>query len=181
MGFVKNNAIPRFINEDSVVAAIRQIAGARLRVLENERMFASKPAEVLSEFFLLNEVALTVTGRRPVGAEATALALFQADALELALHKCANAYWLWYLLDKVRTAAFPLDITAVARAHARAKDSLYDNRHGFAFISPNSLEHDLKMLPPGFVFEMWHKGRLIAQRTDSGEYPVQLNPLLLED
>ncbi len=181
MGFVKQAAIPRFIDETKVVEAIKAAAQVRLHVLNDKRMFVAPRADVMNEFTLLNHVALSVQGRRPAGALATAQALLDSDALELVLSKCVNPYWLWYLLDKVQPAAFPLDLPAIARAHARAKDSLHDNRHGFAFVNPNCLEHDLKLYPPGFVLEMWHKGRIVAEKLDSGEYPVRLNPILIED
>lgn len=181
MGFVKNAAIPLFIDERKVVDALKQVAKARLQVLANERMFIADRKVIVAEFNLLSDVALTVSGRRPADAEAIAKDLLDPGALELVLEKCVNPYWLWYLLEKVQPAAFPLDVTAIARAHARAKDSLWDNRHGFAFVNASCLEHGLKQYPPGFVLEMWHKGRIVAQQVDSGEYPVRLNPLLLED
>lgn len=181
MGFVKHSAIPRFIDERKIVTELRQLAKGRLEALDSCRMFVASRQDVINEFQALNDLALEVAGRRPVDALATAKALLEPEALELVESKCVNAYWLWYLLDKVQPAAFPLDLAALARAHARAKDSLHDNRHGFAFINSNCLEHDLKLLPPGFVLELWHKGRIVAVRTDSGEYPVRLNPLLIED
>ena len=108
-------------------------------------------------------------------------ALFTPEALAYIELKCLNSYWFWYLISKVNTRALKFNEAAIARAHARAKDSMYDNRYGFAFIEPSPLEHQLKGLPPGFVFEMWHKGRLLAVHNASGEYKTLLNPLLIDD
>ena len=181
MGFVKNSSPPRFIDEKLVVDAIKQVASQRLQALSENRMFRASTPDMQTEFLLLSQAATLVSGHKKTDAGAVAQALLEPAALELIQRKCLNPYWFWYLLEKLQPAAFPLDAACLARAHARAKDSLYDNRHGFAFVSSNCLEHQLKQLPPGFVFELWHKGRLIADRVDSGEYPIHLNPLLLED
>jgi hypothetical protein len=109
-------------------------------------------------------------------------ALFQKAALDLLLLKCRNRYWLWYLLARLETATFPIDPLAVARAHARAKAALYDNRFGFAFVQPLSLIWELKGMPPGFVIELWDSGKLLADpKHDSNGFSIMLNPLLIDD
>ncbi|MBY0548555.1 MAG: hypothetical protein K2W95_14895 [Candidatus Obscuribacterales bacterium] len=181
MGLVKNPLVLRFINERAVIEQLKEVSARRLQALVDHRMFVQPKAEVLQELSLLDKPYNLVTGRQSTDPTVIANELFEPEALELITDKCLNSYWLWYLLDKLQPAAFALSEAALARAHARAKDSLYDNRHGFAFVCSNSLEHQLKQFPPGFVLELWHKGRILAHRTDSGEYPVRLNPLLIED
>ena len=181
MGFVKNQIVPRFINEAAAIAQTKEISARRLQELVEHRMFIEAETDILKEFALLDRVHHLVSERKSTDPEVIANSLFEPAALKLITAKCLNKYWFWYLLDKLQPAAFALSETAIARAHARAKDSLHDNRHGFAFICANSLEYQLKQLPPGFVLELWHKGRILAHRTDSGEYPVRLNPLLIEE
>lgn len=182
MGFVSNASPPRFINEHEVVDAINKVASERLAALDGHRMFVQPQADVLAELSYLSVPYTMVTGAAGAAdAAKIARALFTPDAVTLITRKCVNAYWLWYLLKHVRPSTFALTESAISRAHARAKDSLFDNRHGFAFVTPGALEHQLKMLPPGFLLEMWFKGRLVAHPAESGEFSVRLNPLLLED
>lgn len=143
-------------------------------------MFKEKPDLIRAELAGLAAIAAKLTGKQEQDANSAATALFEPAALEYLVDRSANRYWFWYLLSKLRTNRMPVNLAAAARAHARAKDSLYDNRYGFAFITPSSLEHQLKALPPGFLCEMWHKGRVICDNS-GGEYRTSINPILLED
>lgn len=182
MGFTRSQPA-RFIDERQVVEAIRLVAKERLLALNNDRMFIESPATILAEVqFLQASAAETSGSTRKQSDEVLASTLFEPDALELIKTKCKNRYWFWYLIAKLEPATFPLNGLAVARAHARAKDSLWDNRYGFAFVQPTPLEYQLKQMPPGFVLELWHKGRLLCYPPpDTGEYSVILNPILIED
>ncbi len=164
-----------------LVAKIRDLAAAKVAHGSLDPMFTQKWQDVKAEAQHLVAVASELTGTTVNGSEDALTALFTPEALAYAERKCLNAYWFWYLLSKLNTRVLPVGETAIARAHARVKDSLHDNRYGFAFIEPSPLEHQLKGLPPGFVFEMWHKGRLLAEHRHSGDYKVLLNPLLIDD
>lgn len=164
-----------------VVAKIRDLAAAKIAPGSLDPMFTQKWQDVKAEAQHLVAFAAELTGTAVKSPEDALAALFTPEALAYAERKCLNAYWFWYLLSKLNTRVLPISETALARAHARVKDSLHDNRYGFAFIEPSPLEHQLKGLPPGFVFEMWHKGRLLAEHRHSGDYKVLLNPLLIDD
>lgn len=164
-----------------VVAKIRDLAAEKIASGSLEKMFTQKWQDVKAEAQHLAPFASELTGATLKGHEDALAALFTPEALAYIERKCLNTYWFWYLLSKLNTRSLPVTEAAIARAHARVKDSLHDNRYGFAFIEPSPLEHQLKGLPPGFVFEMWHKGRLLAVHNHSGDYKVLLNPLLIDD
>ncbi len=164
-----------------VVAGIRNLAAEQVQHGGHDPMFVQKWADVKAHGALLAPHASAIIGTKVQGHENALSTLFTPEALAYAERKCLNTYWFWYLVSRLNTRVLPVSETAIARAHARVKDSLYDNRYGFAFIEPAPLEHQLKGLPPGFVFEMWHKGRLLAVHNPSGDYKVLLNPLLVDD
>lgn len=173
---------PRFIDERKVVHRIKTIAGTRMQELSADKSFVEPAQAVLDELVKLAPAADLVKQNCDHAPAGVGDALFQKAALELIQTKCRNRYWLWYLLSKLETSTFPVDALAIARAHARAKAALYDNRFGFGFVAPISLIWELKGMPPGFVIEMWDSGRLLADRkNDSNGYGVMLNPLLIDD
>ncbi len=164
-----------------LVAKIRDFALEQVAHGSHDKMFTQKWQDVKAQAEHLAVFASELTGTTIKGSEDALAALFTPEALAYAERKCLNTYWFWYLISKVNTRVLKFSETAIARAHARAKDSMYDNRYGFAFIEPSPLEHQLKGLPPGFVFEMWHKGRLLAVHNHTGDYKTLLNPLLVDD
>ncbi len=173
---------PRFIDDRKVVRTIQSIGESRLTALSSEKRFIEPANIVLDELVHLAPAANLVKVDCAPDPEAVRVAMFQTAALELLQAKCRNRYWLWYLLSRLDTSTFPVDVLAVARAHARAKAALYDNRYGFGFVERNSLIWELKALPPGFLFEMWDSGRVLCEhRHDANGYGVMLNPLLIDD
>lgn len=173
---------PRFIDDRKVVRTIKSIGECLLGELKGEKRFIEPASTVLDELVHLAPAANLVKVDCAQTPEGVRAAMFQTQAIELLQAKCRNRYWLWYLLSRLDTSTFPIDALAVARAHARAKAALWDNRYGFGFIAPNSLIWELKALPPGFLFEMWDSGRVLADpRNDSNGYGVMLNPLLIDD
>jgi hypothetical protein len=173
---------PRFIDERKVVHTIKDIAQKRLAEIGSEKRFIEPAQTVLDDLANLAPAAGLVKADCSSAFVDVRLALFQAPALELLQVKCRNRYWLWYLMSKLETATFPVDAFAIARAHARAKAALYDNRFGFGFVAPGSLIWELKGMPPGFVIELWETGRLLADpKHDSNGFSLMLNPLLIDD
>lgn len=173
---------PRFIDEDKVVQLIRSVAEKRLAELDGEKRFTQPADTVLGDMAELSAVAAQVKVDCKADAQSVREALFQEEAVAYIKEKCRNRYWFWFLLSKLATGTFPIDVLALARAHARAKDALYDNRFGFAFTKPISLIYELKGFPPGFVIELWEKGRILAgPQCDSNGFGLFLNPLLLDD
>jgi len=170
---------PRAFKE--FMGKIKQVAQEQLALHANDHHFVQSRETVIKEALLLNDVAAQLKGCYCDCPENVLAAIFEPAAVELILAKCKNAYWFWYLIDKIETQAFPVTALAVARAHARAKDAMNDRRYGFNFIETVSLPHQLKQLPPGFVLEMWHKGRLLCEGSGFGEFTVILNPLLIDD
>jgi len=164
-----------------LVAKIRDFAAEQVAHASHDKMFTQKWQVIKAQAEHLAVFASELTGKTVKGHEDALAALFTPEALAYIELKCLNSYWFWYLISKVSTRVLKFNEAAIARAHARAKDSMYDNRYGFAFVEPSPLEHQLKGLPPGFVFEMWHKGRLLAVHNASGEYKTLLNPLLIDD
>lgn len=172
----------RFIDERKVVHTIKSIAQKRLLELDSAKRFIEPVETVLDELAQLAPAADLVKVDCNHAVADVRAAVFQDAAIELLQAKCRNRYWLWYLLSRLETATFPVDALAVARAHARVKQSLYDNRFGFGFVAPISLIWELKGMPPGFVLELWESGRILANpRHDSNGYPLILNPLLIDD
>lgn len=173
---------PRFIDERKVVHSIQSIAQRRLAELVANNRFIEAAQTVLDELEHLAPAGKLVKVDCTGAASDVRSALFQEAALTLIQAKCRNRYWLWYLLSKLETSTFPVNGLAIARAHARAKSALYDNRFGFGFVAPGSLIWELKGMPPGFVLELWESGRILADpRHDSNGYSLMLNPLLIED
>ncbi|HEY9788228.1 MAG TPA: hypothetical protein V6D17_22760 [Candidatus Obscuribacterales bacterium] len=176
------SAIPHPIEHPKIVARIRELAETRLRAGSLSPMFKQKWSEVAPQASELAAIGSELTGGvRGADHNAVLAQLFEPGALTILEAKSANAYWFWYLLSKLQTRCLPVTAAAMARAHARAKDSLHDNRYGFAFIEPSPLEYQLKQLPPGFFLEMCHKGRIVAECPAFGEYRVFLNPILIDD
>ncbi|MDZ4834025.1 MAG: hypothetical protein SGJ27_09640 [Candidatus Melainabacteria bacterium] len=172
----------RFIDDRKVVRTIKSIGESRLAELKSEKRFIEPVSTVLDELVHLAPAANLVKLECAQTPEGVREAIFQPAALELLKAKCRNRYWLWYLVSRLDTSTFPINPLAIARAHARAKAALHDNRYGFAFIEPISLIWELKALPPGFLFEMWDSGRVLADpRNDANGYGVMLNPLLIDD
>ncbi len=164
-----------------LVAKIRDFAAEQVVHGSHDKMFTQKWQDIKAQGEKLASFASELTGKAVKGHEESLCALFTPEALAYIELKCLNSYWFWYLISKVNTRVLKFNEASIARAHARAKDSLHDNRYGFAFIEPSPLEHQLKGLPPGFVFEMWHRGRLLAVYNPSGDYKALLNPLLIDD
>lgn len=164
-----------------LVEKIRALADERVKSGSLSPMFTQKWQEVLPEATHLAGIAEELTGRKPKDAAEALAMIFTADAIAYIEAKSANAHWFWYLLSRLNTRVLPVTVSAIARAHARAKDSMHDNRYGFAFIEPSPIEYQLKQFPPGFVLELWHKGRIVADYQPFGEYRVRLNPLLIDD
>lgn len=167
-----------------LVAKIRDFAAGQINGTahgSHDKMFTQKWQDIKAQGEHLTAFASELTGKTVKGHEDALAALFTPEALAYIELKCLNTYWFWYLISKVNTRNLKFNEAAIARAHARVKDSINDTRYGFNFIEPSPLEHQLKGLPPGFVFEMWHKGRLLAEYRPSGDYKTLLNPLLIED
>lgn len=179
MTFTRTNP-PRFVDDRKILGQITAIAEEQLR-LASDRMFIEKPEAIFKTAVALAAPASAVTGQSVSGHNEVLAALFEPAALALLENKCRNTYWFWFLLSKLATETFPVDAIAIARAHARAKDAMVDRRYGFNWIERTSLPHELKALPPGFLLEMWHTGRLLCHRPNSGDYQVILNPILIDD
>jgi len=172
----------RFIDERKAVSSIRSTAEARLAELASAKRFIEPASVVLDELVHLAPAGQIVKQDKVAISQEVRDALFQKAALELIQAKCKNRYWLWYLLAKLDTATFPIDPLAIARAHARAKAALYDNRFGFGFVQPISLIWELKGMPPGFVLDLWESGKILADpKNDSNGFSIMLNPLLIDD
>ena len=108
--------------------------------------------------------------------------LFEKDALAYIKAKCRNRYWLWFLMEQLDTVTLPINTLALTRAHARAKAKIVDKRYGFNWTRPHELIYTLKGLPPGFVFQIWDEGKVLANRNAPFDgYGIILNPLLLDD
>ncbi len=173
---------PRFIDERHVLQELRTLSLSRMKETEQGKRFIEAGPTVLKELELLQPIADLVKERCPRTAAGTQEALFDKAALELLTSKCVNRYWLWYLLSHLSTATFPMDALAIARAQARAKAALYDNRFGFGFVGDAGLIFELKQMPPGFVLELWDSGKIVCDpKGGSNGYPVLLNPILVDD
>lgn len=171
---------PRFIDEREVNRIINSVAEASRGDFASEKGLLRPKELILAEMPRLARAAQIVSGDSTV-AGVTEL-LFQKDALELLLDKCRNRYWLWSLLAELKTATFPVPVLAVARAQARLKKSVETNHFGFAWVTPADLIVQLKGMPPGFVLKLWDTGLILAGNRDEGNgYPVQLNPILVDD
>jgi len=165
---------------DRAVAKLREIAKAKLAEHEGQRYVIQSSDEILSEVSALSSLLEEVFGTAPADTNAAISTLFEEQALEIIKDKIRNKYWFWYVLSHLRTRRIAVKAAPLARAVARAADSIRERRYGFEFIPPTPLEWHLKQLPPGFLAEMILKGRVLVV-TGRGEYSVTLNPLLIED
>jgi len=171
---------PRFIDEREVNRIINSVAEASRGDFTSEKGLLQSKELILAEMPRLARAAQLVSGESTAG-DVSEL-LFQKDALELILAKCRNRYWLWSLLIELKTATFPVPALAVARAQARLKLAVGTNHFGFAWVTPADLIVQLKGMPPGFVLKLWDTGLILAGTRDDGNgYPIQLNPILVDD
>lgn len=170
-----------FGSEKKIIDAIKSVAEEKLKAHADQLHFVVKPETVLKEAEALSAVAEKVSGNKPKDNAEILSTLFTPEAIELITQKCRNQYWFWYLLARLETRKVPVDVLGIARAHARARESMKETRYGFNWAESANICYELKALPPGFAFEMWHKGRVLATGSFSGEYSVMLNPLLVED
>lgn len=167
--------------EKKIIDAIKRVAEEKLKAHEDQLHFCVKPETVLKEAEALSAVAEQVSGEKPKDSAEVLATLFTPEAIELIKEKCRNQYWFWYLIARIETRKVPIDVLGIARAHARARESMKETRYGFNWAESANICYELKGLPPGFAFEMWHKGRVLAIGNFSAEYTVMLNPLLVED
>lgn len=173
---------PRFIDDRKVVSLIKSSAQEAMDSLQGERRFVEPEHVITPELINLEEAAGEVLGEKPESLLAVVEALFDEEALAYLRGKCKNRYWLFFLLTHLETSTFPVDVLALARAHARAKAAILDRRYGFNWLTPADLIYSLKGLPPGFVFEMWETGRLLAHKDSVADgFGIILNPLLIDD
>lgn len=166
------------------IDAMKRVAEKRLKELSSDRRFIARTAdEILREGAHLADVVRQHMGSgTEVKDHNEALnALFEPAALEHILKLCKNAYWFWYLVNNIQTNFLPVNVLAVARAHARVKDLIKDRRYGFDWVDHSILPHELKGYPPGFVLTIWEKGLILCEGWHYDEYRVHLNPLLIED
>ncbi|MGD9680889.1 MAG: hypothetical protein AB7W16_06880 [Candidatus Obscuribacterales bacterium] len=171
---------PRFIDEREVNRILNSVAEASRGDFASEKGLLQTKELILAEMPRLARAAQIVSGDSKV-ADITEQ-LFQKDALELLLAKCRNRYWLWSLLAELKTATFPVPVLAIARAQARLKKAVGTNHFGFAWVTPADLIVQLKGMPPGFVLKLWDTGLILAGTRDEGNgYPIQLNPILVDD
>ncbi len=167
--------------EKKIIDAIKRVAEEKLKAHEDGLHFTVKAETVLKEAEALSAVAQQVSGEKPKDYAEVLSTLFTPDAIELIKQKCRNQYWFWYLIARLETRKVPVDVLGIARAQARARESMKETRYGFNWAEPANICWELKSLPPGFVLEMWHKGRILAEGAFVGEYSVMLNPMLVDD
>jgi hypothetical protein len=164
-----------------LIDALKRIAEEKLAEYRHLPHFCQSWQSILVEVAPLAQFAGIAAEAKPTTNEEIISALFEPQAIELIRSKCKSAYWFWYLLSKLETNTIRINVSAIARAHARAKDSMRENRYGFNFVEASPLPWQLKGYPPGFVLEMWHKGRILCVTNGSAEFTVILNPLLVDD
>lgn len=167
--------------EKKIIDAIKRVAEEKLKAHEDQLHFCVKAETVLKEAEALSAVAEMVSGKKPKDSAEVLATLFTPEAIELIKEKCRNQYWFWYLINRIETRKVPIDVLGIARAHARARESMKETRYGFNWAESANICFELKAIPPGFAFEMWHKGRVLAIGNFTGDYTVMLNPLLVED
>lgn len=165
---------------DRAVAKLREIAKAKLAEHDRERHVIQSNDEVLSEVSALSSFLEEVFGTAPADIGAAISTLFEEPALAIIKEKVRNKYWFWYVLSHLRTRCIAVKAAPLARAVARAADTMVEQHYGFNHIPPSPLEWHLKQLPPGFLAQMILKGRILVD-TSGSEYRVILNPLLIED
>ncbi|MBI1271852.1 hypothetical protein GC174_15615 [bacterium] len=172
----------RFIDDRKLAQSIRAIAEEGMEAFSGAKRFVEDAAVVAAELIRLAPAAQVVRGDRVDAQTEVEEWLFEADSLAFLKAHCRNRYWLWFLLSHLDTTQFPVTALALARAHARAKAAILDRRYGFNWVTPAELIYSLKGMPPGFVFELWETGRLLAH-TDSvaDGFGIIINPILLED
>lgn len=172
----------RFIDDRKLVALIKSLAQEATELLKGERRFVEPESVITPELIRLAEAARVVTGEDVSTPSEVSEALFDEEARAFLSRKCKNRYWFFYLLTHLETSTFPVDVLALARAHARAKAAVLDRRYGFNWLTPADLIYGLKGMPPGFVFEMWETGRVLAHNNNVGDgFGIILNPLLIDD
>lgn len=172
----------RYVDDQALVRAIHQAADLGTVKHVDTRRFVESEELVISDLLRLQACAEVVKGDSVDGVDQVCSWMFEDDALDFIKAKCRNRYWLWRLMQKLKTTTFPINIIALARAHARVKDQIEDKRYGFNWTTPGALIYTLKGLPPGFVFQIWEDGKLLAIRDYSGEgLGIVLNPLLIDD
>jgi hypothetical protein len=149
---------PFFIDERKIAGVLRDTAAAHVKSIKNRR-FIESVEEITADLVALTPVVQAISKDAPV-ADAAAIRtfLFQDGAFELLTAKCRNRYWMWCLLAKLETGTFPLDAFAIARAHARLKDSLRDMSYGFAWIQPGDVYSEARSLPLGFLLKKYEEG-----------------------
>lgn len=164
-----------------LIDALKRIAEEKLVEFRHLPHFCQPWELIVREVAPLAPFAAIAADAKVDGNDEILAALFEPQAIELIRAKCKSAYWFWYLLSKLETNTIRINVAAMARAHARAKDSMHETRYGFQFVEASPLPWQLKGYPPGFVLEMWHKGRILCVANASSEFTVVLNPLLVDD
>ncbi len=177
--------LPRALHGPSarkqLIDSLKQVAEDKLAQYRHLPHFVASWDSILAEAASLARFAAVAADAKLAANDEILSALFEPQAIELIRAKCKNAYWFWYLLSKLETNTIRINLSAMARAHARAKDSMRETRYGFNFVEASPLPWQLKGYPPGFVLEMWHKGRILCVADGSSEFTVVLNPLLVDD
>lgn len=172
----------RFIDDQALVRKIHSVCQIAKVCHVDTKRFVESSELVLSDLVRLADAASVVKGEPVETASEVAEWLFEEDAIAFLEKKCRNRYFLWMLLEQLATTTFPVNLLALARAHARVKAKIMDKRYGFQWTTPNQLIYTLKGLPPGFVFELWEEGKLLASRKSiSDGFGIILNPLLIDD
>lgn len=172
----------RVIDDRKLVRLIKDISLEGLKELSDKKRFV-EPVELLEgDLIRFKRASQVIKGAEVSSSQEVKDWLFEEAAVSFLLEKCKNRYWLSFLMGQLETTVFPVTVLALARAQARAKLALEEKRYGFNWITPGELIYSLKGLPPGFVFELWEKGLLIAhQDTVSDGFGIIINPLLLAD
>ena len=173
---------PRYIDDRALVYRIQRAAQLAKVCHVDTKSFVESPELVIGDLKRLAEQASVVKGETITDASGVCEWLFEEEAISFLKTKCRNRYWLWFLLERLNTTTFPVNAMALARAHARAKEKLLDKRYGFQWTTPGEIIRALQGLPPGFVFEIWDQGKVLANRKSiSDGYGVILNPLLVDE
>ena len=166
------------------VALIKRLAGEAKETVDHSdyKRFVEPVEVVLADLVKLAPAAAVVRGDKVESAEEVQEWLFEEDAIEFIKAKCRTRYFLWYLLERLETETYPINVLALARAHARAKDALQTKHYGFNWVRPAELIYSLKGMPPGFVFRLWESGLVIAYNNPNFDgFGIIINPLLLDD
>ena len=177
-----NRKPARYIDDQALVREIHRVAELGIIKHASTRRFVESESLVTGDLLRLQTCAAVVKGDPAEGLEEVLAWMFDDDALRFIKSKCRNRYWLWCLLRKLQTTTFPVNVLALARAHARVKAEIEDKRYGFNWTTPAELIYTLKGLPPGFVFQIWEEGKVLAIREHFGDgFGIILNPLLIDE